>query len=275
MVRLTPQLIADAIERTSPIHERELILRGLKFTVIENLGIGLDAYDAYDLCDNDITKFDGFPVLTKAQIFYCNNNRIGYIAGDLNRKLPSLSELSLINNDLRSLSDIKRLEKCAHLHTLSLTRNPVSLAEHYRLFAIYNIPTLRFLDFNRVRDKERKEAIHLFEQTQAGKDLLKRITAQVREEQETILFDDVAALDAAEANEMADDSDDESSAKRNKENSTFSYDAAWGRESDVAKKMQKISEEQRAKIKSAILKATSIEEVERLNRMLQAGYIPE
>ena len=110
----------------------------------------------------------------------------------------------------------------------------------------------------------------MFESSQAGKDLLKRIAAQVKEEQETILFDDVAALDAAEANEEMDTAGD-----RAKADHTFSYDSGWGRESDVAKKMQKISEEQRAKIKSAILKAGSIEEVERLNRMLQAGYIPE
>ena len=40
-------------------------------------------------------------------------------------------------------------------------------------------------------------------------------------------------------------------------------------------KLKKIDEEQREKIKKAILQSTSIEEVERLNKMLQAGYIPE
>ena len=63
MVRLTPQLISEAVERTNPIRERELILRGLKFSVVENLGIGLDAYDAYDLSDNDLLKLDNFPAL--------------------------------------------------------------------------------------------------------------------------------------------------------------------------------------------------------------------
>lgn len=102
MVKLTPQLIDDAAERTNPVRERELILRGLKFSVIENLGIGLDQYDAYDLCDNDILKFGNFPNLVKCKYIYASNNRIGYIAGDISLRLPNLLEINLINNDIRS-----------------------------------------------------------------------------------------------------------------------------------------------------------------------------
>ena len=186
MPRLTPQLIDEAVERSNPLYEREIILRGLKFSIIENLGIGLDAYDSYDMCDNDITKFDGFPMLKKAAYFYCNNNRISFIAGDLHIKLPHLKEVSLINNDIRSFTDIKRLEKCKGLKVLSLTRNPVTVQDNYRAFVIYTLPSLRFLDFNRIREKERVDAKKFFEETEVGMDLLRTVVAQVKEEKDTI-----------------------------------------------------------------------------------------
>ena len=46
-------------------------------------------------------------------------------------------------------------------------------------------------------------------------------------------------------------------------------------ESESQKQVRQINAEQRAKIKQAILNATTIEEVDRLNRQLQTGYIPE
>ena len=52
------------------------------------------------------------------------------------------------------------------------------------------------------------------------------------------------------------------------------FDASFG-VSEQTSKLKEIDAEQREKIKAAILKSTSIEEVERLNKMLQAGYIPE
>jgi len=44
---------------------------------------------------------------------------------------------------------------------------------------------------------------------------------------------------------------------------------------EATNKLKAIDDEQRERIKKAILSSTSIEEVERLNKMLQAGYIPE
>merc|ERR1711981_608380 len=267
MVRLTPQLIDEATSRSNPLKERELILRGLKFSVIENLGIALDAYDAYDLCDNDITKFDGFPVLKKAAIFYVNNNRISYIAGDLHDKLPNLSEISLVNNDIRSFSDIKRLDKCKKLRILSLTRNPVVLQPHYRLFVAYCLPSVQYVDFVRVKNAEREQAKEFFEETATGRELMKKIILKVKEEQETTFDDD----------EMDDDHDiDEEEEERRAKNKENLFDASTKYNTPTGNvQTDAISEEHRLKIKSAILKATSIEEVERLNRMLQAGYIPE
>jgi len=272
MPRLTPQLIDEAVERTNPLYEREIILRGLKFSIIENLGIGLDAYDAYDMCDNDITKFDGFPLLKKASYFYCNNNRISFIAGDLHIKLPNLKEISLINNDVKSFTDIKRLEKCKGLKTLSLTRNPITLQENYRLFVVYTLPQLRFLDFNRIRDKERSDAKRLFEETQKGMDLVSQVAQQTKDEKDTILFDD----NMSDEDNSDIGSDEERERKERIREKEKMFEPEFKPANSAAnEKLKKIDEEQREKIKKAILQSTSIEEVERLNKMLQAGYIPE
>lgn len=189
------------------------------------------------------------------------------MAGDLDKKLPNLTEISLVNNDVRSFSDIKRLEKCKKLKILSLTRNPVVLQPHYRQFVVHTLPNLKFLDFSRIRDKERKEAKKFFETTAVGKDLMKKIVLKVREEKETMDFDEEEA-DIEETEEEAE------LRKMNKEN-LFDASVEKFNPNKMQKQLQAISDEHRAKIKSAILKATSIEEVERLNRMLQAGYIPE
>lgn len=270
MPRLTPQLIDEAVERSNPLYEREIILRGLKFSIIENLGIGLDAYDSYDMCDNDITKFDGFPMLKKAAYFYCNNNRISFIAGDLHIKLPHLKEVSLINNDIRSFTDIKRLEKCKGLKVLSLTRNPVTVQDNYRAFVIYTLPSLRFLDFNRIREKERVDAKKFFEETEVGMDLLRTVVAQVKEEKDTILFDDISDGDES----MGSDEEKEMREKIREKERMFNPEFKPSN-MEATNKLKAIDDEQRERIKKAILSSTSIEEVERLNKMLQAGYIPE
>jgi len=276
MVKLTPQLIDDAVERTNPVTERELILRGLKFSVIENLGIGLDMYDAYDLCDNDIQKFGNFPNLVRCKMVYASNNRISYIAGDIHVKLPNLNEISMINNDIRSLTNLKRLEKCECLKYLSLSRNPVILESNYRRFAIYTIKSLKFLDFIRIKDKERADAKDYFENTKEGQAFLAKICAQAKDEAEDILFGE----DDVDDDLVADDEEeDEKKRKRKRKRGEAEFekgntDLVMPAETDAQKNMREMDEDQRAKIKKAILTATSVEEIERLNRMLQAGYIP-
>lgn len=266
MVKLTPQIIDDAPERTNPIRERELILRGIKFSVIENLGIGLDAYDSYDLCDNDIQKLGNFPNLVKCRQIYANNNRINYLASDIHVKLPNLEEISLINNEIRSLTNLKRLEKCMVLKYLHLVRNPITRDPNYRKYAIYAIKSLKFLDYNRIKDKERAEAKKFFEQSTEGKKLLAQIAAKAKDEAEDTMY--------------GEDDDDECTTATGMSatgvvHSDKNTDVPMpGPNDQVNQALKQIDDQQRAKIKRAILAANSVEEIERLNRMLQAGYIP-
>merc|ERR1712113_514574 len=100
--------------------------------------------------------------------------------------------------------------------------------------------------------KEKDEA-RLFFSTVEGKNLEEKINKCVKEEAETVFDDGEGGIENLQTVPE-----------------TFSLS-----ESVASKKMRQVDDEQRAKIKKAILAATSIEEIERLNRMLQAGYLPE
>jgi len=68
----------------------------------------------------------------------------------------------LTNNRIENLSDLDLLSALKKLRTLSLVKNPVVRQKHYRLYVIHKIPTLRVLDFQKVKMREREEATRLF-----------------------------------------------------------------------------------------------------------------
>ncbi len=91
----------------------------------------------------------------------CNNNYISKIQlSDSN--LPSLKALILTNNRVNNLNDILNLVPIKSLEVLSLLDNPVATKQYYRLFTIYNIPSLKLLDYKKVTKTEREEAEKLF-----------------------------------------------------------------------------------------------------------------
>ncbi len=76
--------------------------------------------------------------------------------------MPSLENLILTNNNIEELSEIDQLSTIATLRVLSLLRNPIATLKHYRLYTIYRIPSLRILDFKKIKQKERDEAQKLY-----------------------------------------------------------------------------------------------------------------
>ena len=52
---------------------------GNKIPAIENFGVLMDKYDSIDLSDNEIRKFDNFPMMVKVSSFLLNNNLISKI----------------------------------------------------------------------------------------------------------------------------------------------------------------------------------------------------
>jgi len=236
MVKLTAVMIADSPQYTNTLRDREIDLRGYKLSVIENLGATLDQFDCIDLSDNDIKKVENFPLLKRLQMLIMNNNRVCRFEESLEQCLPQLETLVLTNNNVQELIDIEPLKTVRSLTNISFMRNPVASKSNYRLFVIHCLPQVRVLDFQRVKMKEREAAKKLF----SGKkgEILRKDIASKRAK--TFEVKDIVAVPVTEEDE------------------TF-----------IAEKFK----DQEA-IKTAIAKASTLEEVRKLELLLQTGHIP-
>jgi len=234
MVKLTADLIEISPQYTNPLRDREIDLRGNKISVIENLGATLDQFDCIDISDNDVKKLESFPLLKRLKMLILNNNRICRFEEKLEDSLPSLEDLILTNNNVQELVDIDPLSTIKTLRSVCLLRNPIANKQNYRLYLVYKLPQLRVIDYRRVRDKERAAARKLF----SGK-------------KGEILQKDIAA-------------------KRSK---TFEVkDIVPSTKEDAAFLAQKYKDQE--SIKEAIANATTLEEVRKLELLLQQGHVP-
>ena len=86
----------------------------------------------------------------------------------------NIEELQLSNNMVAELGDLKPLAQLPKLARLSLVGNPVSKLPHYRLYVIHLLPQLRLLDFNKIKDQERKDAEAAFSGAK-GEKLIKEV----------------------------------------------------------------------------------------------------
>lgn len=165
-MRISSDLVQDeATQRVDPNNDRAIILRGYKITMIENLGITKNMYGCIDLCDNDISRIENLPKLTRLRTLMLANNSISRIAPDAFDFLPELKSLVLSNNRISRLSTLLPLGNLKRLERLSLIHNPVCRVPYYREFIIHLLGysrTFRFLDFQRVTDAERSAAKTFF-----------------------------------------------------------------------------------------------------------------
>ncbi|CAJ0572351.1 unnamed protein product, partial [Mesorhabditis spiculigera] len=241
MVRMSIELLGDAPQYVNTTKDRELNLRSYKIPVIENMGVTRDQFDTLDLTDNDIKKLENFPLLKRVSTIYAHNNRIHYIQPDIGKSLPNLKRLMLTNNNIGELGDLDPLAKCEKLEYISLSGNPITHKDHYRLYVIFRIPTVRVLDFQRVKLKEREEAKKMFK----GKKNRKLLQEVGRK------------------SEFVPEAD-------NKENEEEDEDVGTATGGQKA-----ITDEDREKIREAIRNAKSLQEAEYLQSVLDSGRIPE
>jgi U2 small nuclear ribonucleoprotein A' len=109
-----------------------------------------DQYDTIDFTDNEIRILDNFPKMKRLSTILMSNNYLFRIGSALGTSLTNITTLVLSNNRLASLSEIDHLATCLKLELLSLVDNPVTEKEHYRLYTIHKIPSLKMLDFQKV-----------------------------------------------------------------------------------------------------------------------------
>ncbi|KAI5806710.1 small nuclear ribonucleoprotein U2, A [Peziza echinospora] len=160
-MRLTTDLITSSLSYLNPLKERELDLRGHKIPAIENLGVAKDQ-DAIDFTDNDIQQLGNFPLSPRLRTLLLARNRISGIQQGIASSMPNLTVLVMNSNSIQELADLEPLAGCAKLTHLVLMENPVTRKENYRSWVIWRIPSVRFLDYQRIKDAERKQASELF-----------------------------------------------------------------------------------------------------------------
>jgi len=162
MVRLTTEVVSKAPSYINPVKDRELDLRGIRIPQIENLAVSKDQNDAIDLTDNDIRQLSNLPRLRRLRRLLLGRNRIESISPIIGSSCPNLTTLVLTSNSIAELGDLEPLRECHKLSFLSVLDNPVARKDNYRLYLIFIMPQLRFLDFRRVKDAERLKAKSLF-----------------------------------------------------------------------------------------------------------------
>ncbi|KAK4494883.1 hypothetical protein PRZ48_014239 [Zasmidium cellare] len=160
-MRLTVELINSSLSYNNALNERELDLRGHKIPSIENLGVA-NAHESIDFTDNAITTLANFPLSPRLQTLLFAQNRISSISESVSKQVPNLHTLVLSQNNLSELSDLDPLQGFSKLTYLSLVGNPVASKENYRYWVIWRCEKVRFLDFQKVKDAERKQAEQLF-----------------------------------------------------------------------------------------------------------------
>lgn len=132
--------------------------------------VSQDQFDLIDLSDNELRALENFPGMPRLSSLFASNNYVSHI-GRLGEQLRNLTTLVLSNNRVNSLSEIDNIATLNKLELLSLTDNQVTHLPNYRLYVIFKIPSLKCLDFQKVKRVEREEAV-LFFGSAAGKQFL-------------------------------------------------------------------------------------------------------
>jgi len=244
MPKLTADLILRSESYLNPLNDRELDLRGLQIPAIENLGVTKDQLDSIDLSDNALHSISNLPKLLRLKHMVAANNPITTITPLLATACPHLVSLVLTSSHLKELKDLDPLGACKHLEFLSLKDAPVALVQYYREWNIHRCRKLRVLDFEKVKDKERKRAEELFLTLSNGPTSLALSISSAA----ASLATGVPLLPTAAAGKLLEPGGD---------------------------KGRLLSDDERARVNAAIRGATSVEEVRKLKRMLEEGYVPD
>lgn len=250
-MRLSAEIISQSEQRTNPLGEREILLRGLSIPQIEHLAVTRDQFDSIDLTDNLIQKLTNIPKLHRLSSLSLANNVIESVNGkNLNKNVPNLKHLNLNCNRISGLHVVNSIgDGCAMLESLVLIGNPVTKRQHYRLYAINKIPSLKVLDFSKIKDEERAKAQRLA-MSSAGAALEGDVQIEARE---------AAVVDA--------DADDANM------DSTKTFTPGVG-QSAKESFVVNFTKEQKLEIKNMIANASSPAEIERIEACVKKGEFP-
>lgn len=156
-MKLTANTIHNAPNVVNPEGKLTLNLRNLQITYIENLELTQDAFSVFDFTNNEIVELSGLPPFKNLETLLLANNSISTIV----LAPESLKSISLTNNNISRFGHILPLRHVL-LTSLVLLGNPIALDKSFRLFVVWLIPSLRVLDFVKVKESERVQAKEVF-----------------------------------------------------------------------------------------------------------------
>ncbi|KAK0745108.1 leucine-rich repeat-domain-containing protein [Apiosordaria backusii] len=230
-MRLTADLIQSSLSYLNPLKEREIDLRGHRIPAIENLAVA-GPHDSIDLTDNDIQLLGNFPLSPRIKTLLLARNRISAIAPGLPGAVPNLRNLNLGENEIRELGDLDVLGRWGGWCTF-----------HYRYWVLWRCPSVRFLDYQKVKDVEREKAKELFGTAEEPSELAQKIMGI-----KSKTFD----------------------------SSTTSGGKGGGGPGGETSKLSrlKLTDKEKKKLQELIKKANSLEEINRLEKALLEGRLP-
>ncbi|XP_039620209.1 centriolin isoform X2 [Polypterus senegalus] len=130
------------------------------------------------LSNNQIRKIEGLEHMTQLKHLNLSGNEIENVPAWVGKKLRSLQTLNLRQNRISSLYDITKLKPLKDLTKLVLAENPLATLPHYRLFVVFHLRSVEFLDEQPVTEEERQlahERFHLEEVERLEQELEKRL----------------------------------------------------------------------------------------------------
>ncbi|KAK3182388.1 U2 snRNP complex subunit [Lecanicillium sp. MT-2017a] len=234
-MRLTADLIRDSLSYLNPLKERELDLRGHRIPAIENLGAA-GPHDSIDFTDNDIQVLGNFPLSPRITTLLLAGNRVASIQPTIVKSIPNLTNLVLTANNVAELADLDVLGKLPRLTHLVLAENPVTKKEHYRYWVVWRCPSVRFLDYQKVKEVEREKGRELFG----------------TEEEPTALAAKIMG----------------------KKTTSFEKSVNGGAEQRSKLSRIKLTDEEKKRLQERIKKATSLQEIIALEKELNEGRLP-
>ncbi|KAI1277965.1 L domain-like protein [Xylaria sp. FL0933] len=239
-MRLTAELLQNSPSWLNALKERELDLRGHRIPAIENLGVA-GPQDAIDLVDNDIQVLGNFPLSPRIHTLLLARNRVSSIQPTLANSIPNLTNLQLESNNLSELADLDPLGAFPRLTHLVLRDNPVTKKDYYRYWVLWRCPSVRFLDYVKVKDAERKHANELFGSVESPTELATKIM--------------------------------------NVKSKTFGSSSSLengGGTAGLSMRMSriKLTDKEKKRLQDMIKRATSLDEITKLETMLREGRLP-
>mmetsp|Transcript_5904 Transcript_5904/g.9859 ORF Transcript_5904/g.9859 Transcript_5904/m.9859 type:complete len:291 (-) Transcript_5904:24-896(-) len=256
-MRLSAQIIQSAEQRTNPLGEREIILRSLAIPAIEHLAVSRDQFDTMDLSNNHLQRLDNFPKMERLATLYLGGNEISYVdARNLKKNVPNLNTVIMTGNGVKGWNVLSDLgEGCPKLEYLSLVGNPITRRQHYRLYTIHKIPTLKVLDFQKVKQSERERAQRLAASAAGA-----AMEADCR-------------LEARAAASSAADDGAVTSKSYNGDNETNTFEPGEGKNAEESFATQ-FTLEEKAQIREMVANAASAEEIDRIENLVKKGIFP-